>query len=76
MSWFAMLMPPNATPELVQRIYSVVNGVLSMPETRDYFQRISADPFPGSPSELTELIRRETRSTGDFIRQVGIEKFE
>jgi len=76
LSWFAVLMPANAPADLKLRIASLFNAVLDMPETRDFYQRISADPFPGTPENLVELIKRETRLQGDLIKTLGIEKFD
>jgi tripartite-type tricarboxylate transporter receptor subunit TctC len=76
LSWFAVLMPANAPADLKLRIASLFNAVLEMPETRDFYQRISADPFPGTPENLVELIKRETRLQGDLIKSLGIEKFD
>lgn len=76
MSWFALLMPPNAGAELTGRVSALFNAALGAPETLEFFARISAEPFAGSPEALAELIRRETRTQGEFIKAIGIEQFE
>lgn len=76
LSWFAVLMPAGAPAELRQRVAALFNGVLDMPETRDFYRRISAEAFPGTPEELVELIKRETVLQGSLIKSLGIEKFD
>ena len=76
LSWFAVLMPPNAPGALTQRVAALFNGVLEASDTREFYQRISAAPYPGSPDELVEVIRQETRRQGELIKVLGIEKFE
>ncbi len=76
LSWFAVLMPPNAPAPLKQRIAALFNGILDTPETRDFYRRISAQPYPGSPEQLVELIRLESSRQRDLIGRLGIERFD
>jgi tripartite-type tricarboxylate transporter receptor subunit TctC len=65
---------PAATPRpVIERIYGAVAAVLSRPDMKESLgkQMMSVELSP-SPQEFTALVRKETQSWGDFLRDAKI----
>jgi tripartite-type tricarboxylate transporter receptor subunit TctC len=75
-SWFAVALPGSASRELAQRTAAQFNQVTNDPETKAFFDRIGAQPFPGTPEELAAFIKTEIDRWGDLVKRAGIEKME
>jgi tripartite-type tricarboxylate transporter receptor subunit TctC len=65
------LFAPVATPKpIVDKLYGAVASILSKPEMREMLARqMLTVTLSKSPQEFTELVQRETREWGDFIRE-------
>ncbi|MND06251.1 Tripartite tricarboxylate transporter family receptor [compost metagenome] len=49
--------------------------VIKALESSDYRQRLTSlgvDPWPGTPPEMTELLRSETKRYAEIVRAAGI----
>lgn len=75
-SWFAVALPGSASRDLAQRTAAQFNRVTNDPETKAFFDRIGAQPFPGTPEELAAFIKTEIGRWGDLVKRAGIEKME
>ncbi|MET0444311.1 MAG: tripartite tricarboxylate transporter substrate binding protein [Pseudorhodoplanes sp.] len=75
-SWFAVALPGSASRELADRMATQFNEITNDPETKAFFERIGAQPFPGAPTELAAFIKTEIGQWGDLVRKAGIEKMD
>jgi tripartite-type tricarboxylate transporter receptor subunit TctC len=75
-SWFAVALPGTASPDLAQRIAAQFNDVTNDPETKAFFDRIGAQPFPGTPDQLAAFVKTEIGQWGDLVKKAGIEKMD
>ena len=65
------LFAPAATPKpIVDKLYNATAAVLSKPEMKEMLarQRLTVT-LSKSPQDFTELVQKETREWGDFIRE-------
>ena len=66
------LFAPAATPRpIIDKLYAAVVRVLA-PERDDLAKKMMTVQLSKSPAEFTELVRRETQSWGEFVRDAKI----
>ena len=73
-AWQGMF-APTATPKpVVDKIYAAVAAVLTNPETKEGLatKQMMSVELSRSPQEFTDLVRKETQSWGDFLREAKI----
>jgi tripartite-type tricarboxylate transporter receptor subunit TctC len=72
-AWQGMFAPAATPRPVIERIYGAVAAVLSRPDMKESLgkQMMSVELSP-SPQEFTELVRKETQSWGDFLREAKI----
>jgi len=72
-AWQGMF-APAATPKLVvDKIYGAVAAVLTKSDLRDSLgKQMMTVELSNSPQEFTALVRKETQSWGDFLREAKI----
>lgn len=65
------LFAPAATPKpIIDKLFNATVAILSKPEMRDMLARqMLTVTLSKSPQDFTELVQRETRAWGDFIRE-------
>jgi tripartite-type tricarboxylate transporter receptor subunit TctC len=68
------LFAPAATPRpVIDRLYGAVAAVLSRPEMKESLaKQMMSVELSSSPAEFNELVRRETQSWGEFVREARI----
>jgi tripartite-type tricarboxylate transporter receptor subunit TctC len=72
-AWQGMFAPVATPKPIVDKIYGAVAAVLTKPEMKDNLgKQMMAVELSKSPQEFTELVKRETRSWGDFLREAKI----
>jgi len=70
-SWLAVLAPRGTPQELVRRINADMNKQLADPDVLDRLKILGFEPTPGTPEQLAEEIRRDTKTYGDLVRLTG-----
>lgn len=65
------LFAPSATPKpIVDKLFNASTAVLSKPEMKEMLARqMLTVTLSKSPQDFTELVQKETREWGDFIRE-------
>lgn len=65
------LFAPAATPKpIIDKLFNATVAILSKPEMRDTLARqMLTVTLSKSPQDFTELVQKETRAWGDFIRE-------
>jgi len=70
-SWLALL-APRATPgEVVRKINTDMNAALAAPEVLERMKAMGFTASPGTPEQLAEAIRADTRTYADLVRLTG-----
>jgi len=72
-AWQGMFAPAATPKPVVDKIYGAVATVLTKPDLRDSLgKQMMTVELSKSPQEFTALVRRETQSWGDFLREAKI----
>ena len=73
LSWFGLLVPAKTPPAVVTRLNAVAVEILGRDaELKERFAGLGVEPFGGTPAQLRDFAREETRKWGDVIRKANI----
>jgi len=70
--WFGLFAPAATPPEVVARISSDVNKVLSMPEIRSQIMALGSDVAGGNPEAFASFLREDQAKWAKLIKEQGI----
>ena len=70
--WHGILVPLRTPAEIVQRLSQELRAVLELAEVRQRLVDMGVEAAVASPSEMAEIIRRESAQWARVIRQAGI----
>ena len=72
-AWQGMFAPLATPKPIVDKVYGSVAAILSKPEMKDMLARqMLTVTLSKSPQDFTELVQKETREWGEFIRTNNI----
>jgi len=71
-TWFGILAPAGTPPEVVGKLNSALNTVLTMPPLRDRFLSFGVEAKASTPSELYALIAAEIPSWRKVIEERNV----
>ncbi len=69
--WFAFYLPAKASPETVARMNAALTTALAQKEVVDGLATFGLEAMSSTPSELAELIKRDTAKWGPIVKEVG-----
>ena len=70
-SWWAIVAPPGAPPELTNKISAAVGEVMRQPDVTKRLTEMSMVSTGSSPAELSKFIAEEAELWGKVIRTTG-----
>jgi tripartite-type tricarboxylate transporter receptor subunit TctC len=71
-NWHALFAPAGLKPEVRAALESAVRAALQKEAVRKDFERLGAEPRPGTGVELAEFVARETARWGALARDAGL----
>lgn len=72
LSWFGVMAPAGTPPEIVQRLNREIRDFVADPATREKIAALNFSLDTGTPEQMAEYIRSETRRWGELIKRTGI----
>ncbi len=72
LAWYGILAPAGTPAPVISRLNAEFAKALNAPDIRERFAKIGVDPAPGSPSDLLEMIRKETQLWSKVIKAMGV----
>ena len=70
--WFAVAAPVGTPPAIVQKFSQELNKIARDPELKALLFKVAATPNPGTPGEMTALMRKDYDRFGALIRKLDI----
>ncbi len=71
-AWFLLLSPSGLPAPILKKLNDEVERVMSLPETREKYQAMGAEPGHGTPQELQAFVASEIRRLGEVARASGM----
>ena len=72
LAWYGILAPAGTPAPVIARLNAEFAKALNAPDIRERFAKIGVDPAPGSPSDLLDMIRKETELWAKVITAMGV----
>jgi tripartite-type tricarboxylate transporter receptor subunit TctC len=73
-TFWGLLLPGKAPPDLVQRLNGAVNEVMKQPELRETYSRAGNDPTTSTPEAFAARIRADIGKWAKLIASAGIKE--
>ena len=71
-AWFGIVAPAKVPLPIVQTLNQEFNRLLQLPEVQERFKTMGGiQVLSGSPQEFSDLIKADTESWGNLVRQTG-----
>ncbi|MDB5742012.1 MAG: putative Bug-like extracytoplasmic solute binding receptor, family [Polaromonas sp.] len=71
--WFGLLGPAQLPADVVKRLNEDLNAVLAQPDMKELLAREDATPKPGTPKDLSNLIKSEVNRWTKLIKDNNIQ---
>jgi tripartite-type tricarboxylate transporter receptor subunit TctC len=71
-TWNAIAAPPRTPRAIIARLNAAINEVLKLPEVQTHFATLSMRPVGGTPAEMADFVKAETRRWGEVVRAANI----
>ena len=72
-AWYLLLAPAKTPPEIVNKANAEVVRILRLPDIRDRFAALGAEPAaPASPAEVNAFVKSEIQRWAKVVKDVGI----
>lgn len=69
--WFAFFLPAKAAPEVVNRMNAALKNALAQKDVIEGLNGFGLEAMSSTPTELAELIKKDTAKWGPIVKQVG-----
>ena len=70
--WYALLAPAKLPQPVIRKLNEEINRILRLPDTRERWVALGAEPAPGTPAELDKLIAEEIATYAKIARAANI----
>jgi tripartite-type tricarboxylate transporter receptor subunit TctC len=71
-TWNALSAPPKTPAAIVGKLNQAVNDIIAAPDTKKQFETLNLLPAGGSPADMGNFVKEETRRWSEVIHRAGI----
>ena len=72
--WFGVFAPVKTPRDIVEKLHAAGEKVLTDPATQASLKKLGVEPMPMTPTEMDDLVKRETAANLDLIKAAGIKQ--
>ncbi len=72
--WFGVFMPSKTPRDIVEKFHAAGVKVLTEPAMQDSLKKLGVEGLRMTPSEMDDLVRRETAANMELIKAAGIKQ--
>ncbi len=69
--WHGFFLPAKASPEVVQKLNTVLRQALTAPDMVEGLAVFGLDPAPSTPAELASKLKADTERWGPIVKAIG-----
>jgi len=70
--WWCAYAPAGTPQPVIDKLEGWFNQIVAMEETRKFLLNIATDPWPGNARTLAELLPREIKAWGEYVKLAKI----
>ncbi len=71
--WWGVVVPAGTPKPIIDKLAGWMNQITAEEDTRKFLARAAFDPFPGSPRQMTELMKTDAARWKSYIEMAHIE---
>jgi tripartite-type tricarboxylate transporter receptor subunit TctC len=71
-AWFVLLAPAKTPPAIVERMHREVERILALPEVKERFVQLGAEPGSGTPAQVGAFLASEVKRYQAVVRDAGM----
>jgi tripartite-type tricarboxylate transporter receptor subunit TctC len=71
-TWNAISAPPKTPLPIVAKLNTAINEVLGTPEMQATLKALHLRPAGGTPAQMSEIVKSDTKRWGDLIRAANV----
>jgi tripartite-type tricarboxylate transporter receptor subunit TctC len=71
-AWFVLLAPAKTPPAVVERMHREVERILAMPEVKERYAQLGAEPGSGTPAQVGAFLASEVKRYQGVVRDAGM----
>ncbi len=71
--WWGVVVPAGTPRPIIDKLAGWFNQITAADETRQFLARAALDPFPGSPEQMSALLKTEMERWGNYVKLAKIE---
>jgi tripartite-type tricarboxylate transporter receptor subunit TctC len=72
--WFGVFVPGKTPHDIVEKFHAAGVKVLTDPAMQENLKRLGVEALPMTPSEMDDLVKRETAANMEVIKAAGIKQ--
>jgi tripartite-type tricarboxylate transporter receptor subunit TctC len=72
--WFGVFVPGKTPHDIVEKFHAAGVKVLTEPAMQENLKRLGVEALPMTPSEMDDLVKRETAANMEVIKAAGIKQ--
>ncbi len=69
--WFAFFLPPRASADMVSKVNAALKTALASKEVIDGLATFGLESLSSTPSELADLLKRDTAKWVPIVKSIG-----
>ena len=70
-AWFGVFAPAGTPAAVINRLHAEISRIVKIPEMRDRFLALGAEPVGNSPEQFAAFFRAEVAKWGTVVRESG-----
>jgi tripartite-type tricarboxylate transporter receptor subunit TctC len=70
--WIGVFAPAGTPQPIIARLQTEITKALTDPGVKDGMKKLATEPFPMTPSEFDQYIRKEIDSNARIVKDAGI----
>jgi tripartite-type tricarboxylate transporter receptor subunit TctC len=71
-NWYGLMAPAGTPRPLVDLLNAEVHRILALPDVKERFSGLGADPMPSTPERFGAVMRADAEKWGKVIRDAGV----
>jgi tripartite-type tricarboxylate transporter receptor subunit TctC len=70
--WWGVIVPHGVPAPIQKKLVDWFNEIVGSKKTKEFLQRVAADPLPGDPQSFRKLLISETDAWGKYVKLANI----
>jgi tripartite-type tricarboxylate transporter receptor subunit TctC len=71
--WWGVVVPAGTPRPIVDKLAGWMNEITNQQETRTFLAHAAFDPFPGSPEQMSELLKSDAARWKSYVEMAKIQ---